>query len=116
MRPRDFDWDAIDLSPLDATGEPLSRDALVAAVMSRYVVTAPLDLWTAIAVHTRAAGVLAAAALISALGSLAVTHRPAAPPALLANAGVPAPFAEWAARPSMPSPLEVMVAMAEIPR
>lgn len=99
--------DPIDLSVLSLSADPDSRAALVDRIVAAYVARRGLTVWSAIVgLRGPVIGLVAA----SALAAAALTRRPpvAAP--------IPQPVEQWMARGSTPSPLEVMFAMAEIPR
>jgi hypothetical protein len=90
-----------------------AREAIVATVMARYQYRPP-DLWSGIVAYAYPVVGLTAAALVAAITWAATTRPPG--PRLVLGGGVPAPIARLVESPSTPTPLEVMVAMAELPR
>lgn len=108
--------DPVDLSIVGLSADPVARAALVGRIVAQSLAQRRqrLTIWRSIVDYRRPAIALAAAGLFVAVTASVVSGRHEA--GIAAGPRVPPPIARWLARPGTPGPLEVMLAMSEIPR
>jgi len=107
--------DPVDLSVVGLSADPAARAALVSRIVVKYLERRRqrASLWRGVVDHAKPAIALAAAGvLVAAALSAAAARRPA----VVTTLAIPDPVERWMMSPAMPTSLEVMIAMAEMPR
>lgn len=108
--------DPIDLSIVGLSADPVARAALVGRIVVQHLFHRKQrpTIWRSIVDYRRPAIALAAAGvLVAGFLSLTPVRRQTI---IEAGPRVPPPIARWMASRTTPDPLEVMLAISEIPR
>jgi hypothetical protein len=98
--------DPVDLSLVSLSADAARREALIQRVLAPRL---PTNLWTVITSCRRIVVACSVAPAVAAAIVCLVVARPRAPV-------IPEPVARLLASPSTPTPVELMDAMAELPR
>ena len=98
--------DPVDLSPISLSADAARREALIQRVLAP---RPPANLWTVITGYRRIVIACSVAPAVAASIVCLAVARPRAPL-------IPGPVARLLASPSTPTPVELMDAMAELPR